>query len=127
MIKGPSLQPTMDIPQDVYQAKWNSASAGNIPWIAGLKPHAQGKHLPVIRGRQSKWEGPRDYGGHRQVEDLSAVVIAPWMDSRAHAEYRISRPFLTPAQDESLLQAWFQEPIDRLFKDLETMSPRELF
>eukprot|EP00959_Pyramimonas_sp_CCMP1952_P112467 2351582-Pyramimonas_sp.AAC.1 len=49
------------------------------------------------------------------------------MDSKAHAEYRITRPFIALAQNESLLRAWFQEPTDRLFKDLETMSPREFF
>ncbi|CAK0791605.1 unnamed protein product, partial [Prorocentrum cordatum] len=127
MIKKPSYQPTVDIPQDVYQTMWNSASAGNVPCIAGLEPSAQGRHLPAIRGKQSNWEVPREYGGPRLVEDLSAAVIAPWMGSEAHAEYRITRPFLTQAQNEALLQAWFQEPTDRLFHDLETMSPRQFF
>eukprot|EP00959_Pyramimonas_sp_CCMP1952_P082643 1726968-Pyramimonas_sp.AAC.1 len=79
--KKPSYQPTVNIPQDVHLAIWNPASSGNAPWVEGLGPFTQGRHLPVMRGKRSSWELPREFGGRRLVEDASAVVIAPWMDS----------------------------------------------
>ncbi|CAK0899842.1 unnamed protein product, partial [Prorocentrum cordatum] len=68
-----------------------------------------------------------DLGGPRRVNNLSAVVIAPWLDAKAYADYRMPRPFLTQQQSEELLQAWFQDPTDRLYNVLENKAARQLF
>eukprot|EP00959_Pyramimonas_sp_CCMP1952_P245133 5123373-Pyramimonas_sp.AAC.2 len=79
----------------MYNAIGSSASSGNVPWVGGLEPFIMGKHLPVLRGKMSVWEVPRELGGRRRIEDLSAVVTAPWLDAKAPMEYRITQPFLT--------------------------------
>eukprot|EP00959_Pyramimonas_sp_CCMP1952_P363930 7620718-Pyramimonas_sp.AAC.1 len=42
-------------------------------------------------------------------------------------EYRMTRPCLTQEQNEALLCAWFQDPIDQLYEALGTTAPRQLF
>eukprot|EP00959_Pyramimonas_sp_CCMP1952_P294555 6161184-Pyramimonas_sp.AAC.1 len=51
IFKRPIYRPTVHLPPDMYNAFWNSASSGNVPWVGGLEPFIKGKHLPVLRGK----------------------------------------------------------------------------
>ncbi|CAK0859411.1 unnamed protein product, partial [Prorocentrum cordatum] len=82
---------------------------------------------PTYRPTVSVWEVPRALGGHRTIDDLSAVVTTPWLDAEAPMEYRMTPPFFTHEQNEALPCAWLQEPTDKLYEALESRTPRELF
>eukprot|EP00959_Pyramimonas_sp_CCMP1952_P362732 7596000-Pyramimonas_sp.AAC.1 len=51
IFKKPIYRPTVNLPPDMYNAIWNSASSGNVPWVGGLEHFIKGKHLPVLRGK----------------------------------------------------------------------------
>eukprot|EP00959_Pyramimonas_sp_CCMP1952_P447555 9371342-Pyramimonas_sp.AAC.1 len=51
VFKKPLYKPTVRLPPDMYNAMWNSASAGKVPWIAGLEPFVMGVDLPALRGK----------------------------------------------------------------------------
>eukprot|EP00959_Pyramimonas_sp_CCMP1952_P305788 6398983-Pyramimonas_sp.AAC.1 len=65
IFKKPTYQPAVSLPPDIYNAILTSASSGNIPWVGGVEPFIKGKQLPVIRGKGSAWEVPREMGGRR--------------------------------------------------------------
>eukprot|EP00959_Pyramimonas_sp_CCMP1952_P030193 632993-Pyramimonas_sp.AAC.1 len=51
IFRKPTCRPAVSLPPDIYNASWNSASSGNIPWGRGIGTFHKGRTLTRHAGQ----------------------------------------------------------------------------